>query len=192
MDEKQNRRAFLKNTITAGAGLTVGCSFLSDCAALDDRKSEPEHPADRRFRMSKVEKAVKCFEDGYNCSQAIFSTYSEDFGVPSEQAIKIASGFGGGMHIDSTCGAVTGAFMVLGLKFAKGKNKPYDKTLKFVETFCRKNKSTDCQALIGCDVRTQEGRDKAYKEGLFRSICSPLVRDAAEILEGMLADDSSN
>lgn len=142
--------------------------------------------------MSKVEKAVKCFEDGYNCSQAIFSTYSEDFGVPSGQAVKIASAFGGGMHIDGTCGAVTGAFMVLGLKFAKGKDKPYDKTLKFVETFCRKNKSTDCQALIGCDIRTEEGMNKATEEGLFYKICSQLVRDAAEILEEMLADDSKD
>jgi C_GCAxxG_C_C family probable redox protein len=142
--------------------------------------------------MSKVKKAVKCFESGYNCSQAIFSTYSPDLGVPSEQALKIASGFGGGMHIDSTCGAVTGALMVLGLKFAKGKDKPYDKTLKFVETFCRKNKSTDCQALIGCDIRTKEGNEKATNEGLFRSICSQLVKDAAEILEEILADDSSN
>jgi C_GCAxxG_C_C family probable redox protein len=142
--------------------------------------------------MSKVKKAVKCFEDGYNCSQAIFSTYCRDFGVPAEQAIKIASGFGGGMHIDSTCGAVTGAFMVLGLKFAKGKDKPYDKTLKFTEAFCRKNKSTNCQTLIGCDIRTEEGKDKAIREGLFNKICSQLVKDSAEILETMLADDSSN
>jgi C_GCAxxG_C_C family probable redox protein len=138
--------------------------------------------------MNKVEKAVKCFESGYNCSQAIFSTYSPDLGVSSEQALKIASGFGGGMRIDGTCGAVTGAFMVLGLKFAKGKDKPYDKIIKFAETFCRKNKSTDCQALIGYDIRTKEGMDKATNEGLFRSICSQLVRDSAEILEEMLAN----
>jgi len=142
--------------------------------------------------MSKAKKAVKCFEDGYNCSQAVFATYSPDFGVPFEQALKIASGFGGGMRIDGTCGAVTGAFMVLGLKFAKGKDKPYDKIIKFAETFRQKNKSINCQALIGCDIRTKQGMDKAANQGLFRSICSPLVKDAAEILETMLADDSSN
>ncbi|MDD5063837.1 MAG: C-GCAxxG-C-C family protein [Phycisphaerae bacterium] len=142
--------------------------------------------------MSKAKKAVKCFEDGYNCSQAIFSTYGQDLGVSFEQALKIASGFGGGMRIDGTCGAVTGAFMVLGLKFAKGKDRPYDKIIKFDEAFRQKNKSTNCQALIGCDIRTKEGMDKATKEGLFRSICSQLVKDSAEILEEMLADDSSN
>jgi C_GCAxxG_C_C family probable redox protein len=142
--------------------------------------------------MSKVKKAVECFEDGYNCSQAVFSTYSPDLGVPSEQALKIASGFGGGMRNDSTCGAVTGAFMILGLKFTKGKDKPYDKIIKFAKAFCRKNKSTDCQALIGCDIRTKEGNEKAINEGLFRKICSRLVEDAAEILEEILKDDSSN
>jgi C_GCAxxG_C_C family probable redox protein len=141
--------------------------------------------------MSKVEKAVECFEDGFNCSQAILSTYSPDLGVPSEQALKIASGFGGGMRIGSTCGAVTGAFMVLGLKFAKGKDKPYDKIIEFAEKFCKRNKSTDCQTLIGYDIRTEEGMRKATEQRLFRTICSPLVRDAAEILEEML-NDSSN
>jgi C_GCAxxG_C_C family probable redox protein len=142
--------------------------------------------------MSKVKKAVECFEDGYNCSQAIFATYSQEFGIPPDRAFKIASGFGGGMRIDGTCGAVTGAFMVLGLKFAKGKDKPYDKIIKFAETFCRKNKSTNCRTLIGCDIRTKEGMEKATNKGLFRSVCSRLVKDAAEILETMLADDSAD
>jgi C_GCAxxG_C_C family probable redox protein len=142
--------------------------------------------------MSKVKKAVKCFEDGFNCSQAIFATYGKEFGISPDQAFKIASGFGGGMRIDGTCGAVTGAFMVLGLKFAHGKDKPYDKIIKFAETFRRKNKSTDCRTLIGCDIRTKEGMDKATNEGLFRSVCSQLVKDSAEILETMLADDSSD
>jgi C_GCAxxG_C_C family probable redox protein len=142
--------------------------------------------------MSKVEKAVKCFEDGFNCSQAIFATYGKEFGISPDQAFKIASGFGGGMRIDGTCGAVTGAFMVLGLKFAKGKDKPYDKIIAFAEKFRWKNKSTNCQALIGCDIRTKEGMKKATNEGLFRSVCSQLVKDSAEILEEMLTDDSSD
>jgi C_GCAxxG_C_C family probable redox protein len=142
--------------------------------------------------MSKVKKAVKYFEDGYNCSQAIFAAYGQELGISPDQAFKIASGFGGGMRIDGTCGAVTGAFMVLGLKFAKGKDKPYDKIIKFAENFRQRNKSTNCQALIGCDIRTKEGMNKATNEGLFRSVCSPLVRNAAEILETMLADDSSD
>ena len=142
--------------------------------------------------MSKVDKAVEYFEEGYSCSQAIFATYGQEFGIPPDKAFKIASGFGGGMRIDGTCGAVTGAFMVLGLKFAQDKDRPYDKIIEFADTFCQRNKSTDCQALIGCDIRTDEGMKKATEEGLFRSICSQLVKDAAEILEEMLTDDSKD
>lgn len=142
--------------------------------------------------MSKVKKAVECFEEGFNCSQAIFSTYAQDLGIPRDKALKIASGFGGGMRIGGTCGAVTGAFMVLGLKFAKGKDKPYDKIIEFAEKFCKGNKSTDCQTLIGCDIRTEKGMKKATEQRLFRTICSPLVKDAAEILEEMLENDSKN
>jgi hypothetical protein len=40
MDKKQNRRAFLKNTISTGAGFAVGCSILSGCAATDSKKSK--------------------------------------------------------------------------------------------------------------------------------------------------------
>ncbi|MFA5251535.1 MAG: DUF3795 domain-containing protein [Phycisphaerae bacterium] len=40
MDEKQNRRAFLKNTIAAGTGFAIGCSFLSGCATCRGKKDK--------------------------------------------------------------------------------------------------------------------------------------------------------
>jgi C_GCAxxG_C_C family probable redox protein len=61
--------------------------------------------------------AVKCFNNGFNCAQAVLSTYSEQLGVDKTTALKIAGSFGGGMgHIGETCGAVTGAFMLIELK----------------------------------------------------------------------------
>jgi hypothetical protein len=49
MDEKQNRRAFLKNTIAAGAGLAAGCGFLSGCVCCKKGKSAPAADASRNF-----------------------------------------------------------------------------------------------------------------------------------------------
>ena len=135
--------------------------------------------------MSKAGKAVAIFDEGYNCSQAVFSVYSEQFGVDVETAYKIASGFGGGMHLGSVCGVVTGAFMVLGLKFGKGKSRPYDKIAEFTEKFHARNKSISCIDLLGADVRTDEGKAKAKSEGLFDSVCTKLIEDACEILEEM-------
>ena len=51
-----------------------------------------------------------------NCAQAILSTFSEQFGLDRSLALRLAQGFGAGMaHSGRTCGAVTGAYMVLGL-----------------------------------------------------------------------------
>lgn len=146
----------------------------------------------------KIEQAVEQFEKGFNCSQAILSTYCEQFGLDYETALKIATGFGGGMHINGTCGAVTGAFMVLGLKFGNieqnkdAKEKTYRKVVQYVNQFTKHNGSVKCHDLLGCDITTLEGVQKAREKGLFSSICPKLVRDAAEILEEMLKKAQSN
>lgn len=46
----------------------------------------------------------------------MFSLFASDLGIDEKTALKISSGFGGGMACAETCGAVTGAYMVIGLK----------------------------------------------------------------------------
>ncbi len=70
--------------------------------------------------MNKSECSEQCFLSGFNCAQAVFSTFSGQLGLEPELALRIAGSFGGGMgHIGETCGAVTGAFMLIGLKHGK-------------------------------------------------------------------------
>jgi C_GCAxxG_C_C family probable redox protein len=70
----------------------------------------------------KKEKTIDAFRKGFNCSQAVLSSFSPDLGLEKETALKIACGFGAGMaKLQETCGAVTGAVMVLGLKYGKYK-----------------------------------------------------------------------
>ncbi len=52
----------------------------------------------------------------FNCAQTVFSLHAEEIGMDEKKALKIASGFGGGMSCAETCGAVTGAYMVIGMK----------------------------------------------------------------------------
>jgi C_GCAxxG_C_C family probable redox protein len=143
--------------------------------------------------MSRVEEAVECFCAGAACSQAVLATYAEDLGLSREQAMKVASGFAGGMRLAETCGAVTGAFMVLGLKHAgsncdkrDGRDRVYAVMRDFVTRFEERNNTVVCKELLGCDISTPEGAQKATGEGLFRTICPKVVQDAAEILEQML------
>ncbi|HNS21362.1 MAG TPA: C-GCAxxG-C-C family protein [Sedimentisphaerales bacterium] len=143
--------------------------------------------------MSRVEDAVQCFCGGAACSQAIVAQYGPLVGLPAEQGIKLASGFAGGMRLAQTCGAVTGAFMVLGLKYAgpncdqrDGRERVYAAIREFAARFQQRNHTVVCKELLGCDISTPQGAQRATQEGLFRTICPKLVQDAAEILEEML------
>ena len=51
----------------------------------------------------------------YNCAQSVVMSFAEAAGISEETAYKFAAGFGGGMKRGSTCGAVIGGIMTLGL-----------------------------------------------------------------------------
>ena len=147
---------------------------------------------------SKIETAVERFNNGFNCSQAVLSSYSELFGLDCDMAFKVATGFGGGMRMAGTCGAVTGAFMVLGLKYGnstaqdqQAKEKTSQSIIEFTSRFKARNGSVVCRELLGCDISTPEGMKEAQTKGLFSSVCPRIIQEAAEILEEMLAEDPS-
>jgi C_GCAxxG_C_C family probable redox protein len=138
----------------------------------------------------KVDEAVRKFQRGFSCSQSIFSTFSEDYGLNSETALKIASAFSGGIgHLGETCGVVTGAFMVIGLKHGKGRalsmseNAVIDELIiRFIEEFKRRNGSIICKELLDYSVSLPSENP----QGVSSSRCSKFVRDSAEILEEIL------
>jgi C_GCAxxG_C_C family probable redox protein len=146
------------------------------------------------LRISRIDDAVACFNCGFSCSQAVFSTYAEQLGLDKQTALKISGTFGGGMAaMGDTCGAVTGAFMVIGLKY--GKSKPDDEEAKqrsygsckeFVAKFNARHGSIVCRELAGCDISTPEGKREFDEKRVGSTLCPKLVHDAAEILEAVL------
>jgi C_GCAxxG_C_C family probable redox protein len=149
--------------------------------------------AKRRF-MTNGEKAVACFTQGFNCSQALLSTYGDANGLPRDTALRVAGAFGAGMgHRGDTCGAVTGALMVVGLTY--GQSTPEDeaakeKTYGLAAEFCRRFKSTHesivCRDLLVCDLSTTEGLAHAREHRLFALRCPTFVQSAAAILDDIL------
>ena len=141
--------------------------------------------------QSKVNEALECFSNGFNCAQAIFSTYCEEFGMDKKTALKVSCGFGAGMgRLQETCGAVTGAYLLIGLKYGKftpeddaAKEKTYALVREFARLFEERNKTTNCRELLGVDLIKDEGRTAAER---VQSICPKAVKDAAEIVESML------
>ena len=143
--------------------------------------------------MSDVSRAVDLFRTECACSQAILAVYGEPFGLNRAHAMKIASGFGGGMRMGEICGAITGSLMVLGLRHygtdcdtKSGREKVYAAVTEFFSRFEKRNGSAICRDLLGCDITTSKGSQAAVEQGLFEAKCPKFVQDAAEILEGML------
>jgi len=116
------------------------------------------------------------------------------FGVDIETALKIAAGFGAGMgRMGGTCGVLTGAFMVIGLKYGKtkaeddqAKEKTYELVREFAKRFKSRNGTIVCNELLGCDLGTPEGMKLAKEKGAIGTLCPKFVQDAVEILEEML------
>lgn len=149
--------------------------------------------------MNDSDAAVAAFNGGINCAQAILSTYGLQYGIDKSTALKISLGFGAGMgRLSETCGAVTGAIMVLGLKHATGDSSPQEKkenayaaVREFVRRFEERNGSVVCRKLLGCDLSTPEGMRKAKDLDLVKKVCPKMVADAAEILDEMLAEKTA-
>ncbi|MHB8127710.1 MAG: C-GCAxxG-C-C family protein [Mobilitalea sp.] len=144
--------------------------------------------------MSKSENAVHCFSNGFNCSQAVFSTYCEQLGLDKETALKIACPFGSGMgRMAETCGAVTGAYLLIGLKYGKylpednaAKEKSFQLMRDFNEKFKELHGSLCCRDLLKYDLSTPEGLQYIVDNGLWDSLCPVFIKDAAMIIEELL------
>ncbi|MEI7810938.1 MAG: C-GCAxxG-C-C family protein [Ignavibacteria bacterium] len=144
--------------------------------------------------MDKSEDAVEKFMSGFNCSQSVFSTYSEKLGLDSQTALKVACPFGAGMaYSGETCGAVTGALMLIGLKYGKyslddlaAKEKTYSLTHKFIEEFRKQYGSLKCSDLLGYDMTKPEEREVVLADSINKVTCPKYVQNASELIEKLL------
>lgn len=134
---------------------------------------------------SKVEEALACFNSGFDCSQAILSTYCEEFGLEKETALKLSCGFAAGMRrLGETCGAATAAYMLIGLKYGKylpndnpSKERTFELVQEFERRFAAQNQSTNCRELLGFDLKNCErcmATDDTLEEAL--SALSPVFQ----------------
>src|SRR4030042_5812413 len=111
--------------------------------------------------MNKEQTGVDYFRNGFNCSQSVLISFAKDFNLDEITALKLSCGFGAGMgRLMETCGAVSGAYMVLGLKYGKhkkeddqSKDKTYSLVREFDKKFREKLKTTKCGELLNCDLK---------------------------------------
>jgi C_GCAxxG_C_C family probable redox protein len=138
--------------------------------------------------------AAALFVSGWSCSQAVCCGFANDFGIDEKTALGLSCGLGGGMsHTGNTCGAVSGALMVIGMKYGRtalddlvSKEKTYEVAQQFIREFRRRNHSVNCTELIGHDLSNPGELAAAREEKLSHTKCTKFVRDAGEILETLL------
>ena len=137
--------------------------------------------------------SVDRFLEGNGCSQAVLTQFCKQVGLDELTALKISSGFPAGMRMAGTCGAVTGAYMVLGLKFADqessksaGRKKVYEAVAEFTRRFKQKHGTLDCRDLLGCNIMTPEGLETAKQKNLFKTVCPKFVEHASTIVQELI------
>ena len=118
--------------------------------------------------------ALDNYKNGCNCAQAILKIFAAELELNEDTAMKMASGLGSGMYAGETCGAVSAAFIALGLKHGGSdidKRKMVFKKLKEYENeFKGKNHSLNCKEL----------------KTVYMKDCKELVKDSAKLLENLL------
>lgn len=126
---------------------------------------------------SRIEAAVEKKKQGMNCAQAVACTYCDCVGMDEAEmaAITQSLGVGIGATMEGTCGAITGASVIVGLY---NKNKDRVTAMKdakeIVTKFKERNSEITCKDLKGVET------------GKILRDCNDCVRDAAEFLEGIL------
>ena len=148
--------------------------------------------------MSKSEEAKALFQSGANCAQAVVGAFHKECGIDYETALRLSSGFGGGMgRLREVCGAVSGMFMVASLK--RGYSELNDKTVKdkhyaliqkLAECFKTETGSIVCRELLRlsskqADTPVSEARTQDYYA---KRPCAEMVALAAKIIDNALKE----
>lgn len=145
---------------------------------------------------SKETESIELFRNGFNCAQAVVSAYPESLGFDIELAQGLACGFGAGMgRQQKTCGAVSGAYMVLGIYCSKRyneikerKQESYKLVRLFTESFIEKYSTSDCASLLNCDLNTPEGQAYFKSANLGKKVCENCILDSIKIIDNLIKE----
>lgn len=146
----------------------------------------------------KGERAYKLFKDGYNCSQAVFGAFAEELGVDFDTAVRLASGFGGGIgRMREVCGTFTGLTMAVSMiygyndpKDTETKTELYEKIRALADKFREENGSIICRELLGLQQAERSAVPEARTSEYYKKRpCAELCRYAAELLEEFIKNN---
>lgn len=108
-----------------------------------------------------VQQASQLSNEGYNCAQAVACAFIDLLDIDEKTLFKLSEGFGGGMGgLDGTCGAISGAILVISLLNSSGdanqptKEKTYNIVKEIFDKFVREIGSSVCKEIKGIETGT--------------------------------------
>ncbi len=148
--------------------------------------------------MTEISQARKMFEEGHTCSQAVLTAFAQRYDMDPDLALKLSCSFGGGMGRQGlTCGAITGAMMVLGLDAGRvdldddaSRERNDALVQEFFARFKMKFKTFNCNELTGVDMACPHARAQGKEDGSFQDVCPGVVGFAAELVTELLEIDA--
>lgn len=145
--------------------------------------------------MSKYsDRAVELFKEGKNCSQAVFAAFAPELGLDEETALRVSVGLGGGVgRMREICGTVSGAAMVVGLKYPEAdKAEVYALVREIADEFRKVNPSVVCRELLGLSKPEESSApEERTAEYYKKRPCVKLVEDSALAVEKILFNRES-
>lgn len=143
--------------------------------------------------MDAADEAEVLMHLGFNCAQSVLAACGPARGLDREACLRMGAPFGGGLaRAGETCGALTGALMVVGLArgvpspLPEDKDRGYAPARVLVERFRQEWGSLACRDLAGVDMSTPEGLQAFRDRGLHDNLCPRYVRAACRLLAEVL------
>lgn len=106
-----------------------------------------------------VQRATQLSGQGYNCAQAVACAFTDILDIDEQTLFKLSEGFGSGMGgLDGTCGAISGAILVISLLNSGGdssqptKEKTYGKVKEVFDRFVKDIGSSVCKDIKGLET----------------------------------------
>lgn len=145
-------------------------------------------------KQETINKALALFDEGYACSQSVLLAFAKEFNLNEETAKLISSTFGGGMgRLRQKCGAVTGGFMVLGLRFGNTdpkdmvtKTAAYTKVRALNQQVEEMHGTSNCFEILKKHASEADVADRRHH----KIICRKVVGDVTGLVYDMITTDN--
>ncbi len=141
------------------------------------------------------------FNESCNCAQAVLLSFHEELGLDPQTALKLASSFGGGMgRLREVCGALSGLFMVVGMRYGPhdvedddAKSAHYEIIQSLASDFRQAYGSIICRDLLELDETVSEPvPEKRTADYYARRPCGEYVKFAARLMDQYERDGKFN